>query len=255
MNTSEKFCLEWNDYTQNIGSTFADLRAANDFSDVTLACEDGKQIQAHKIVLSAGSHFFKNILKNRKDLSPIVFMRGIKRHCLEAILDFLYLGEVNIMQDDLNEFLQIAEELQLKGLVTSSKTSEEQPIEKSTYPEVGKEPKKVKYNVKKTLDILEVKHEYEGPGVIEEEPIEQSRQVVTLAETAGLAQKMEEFIERSEGGWSCTVCGKQAKRRNNLMRHSETHMDGLSYPCNECGKDFRCSANLKNHKYRSHKSV
>ena len=60
--SSEKFCLKWNDFETNISAAFRDLREEKDFFDVTLACEDN-QIEAHKVILSACSTFFRNILK------------------------------------------------------------------------------------------------------------------------------------------------------------------------------------------------
>ena len=56
--TMEKFCLKWNDFETNIREYFIDLRENQNHFDVTLACEGGHQIQAHKIILSAGSKIF-----------------------------------------------------------------------------------------------------------------------------------------------------------------------------------------------------
>ena len=49
---SEKLCLKWDDFLDNINSAFGSLRKDNELSDVTLACEDGEQIEAHKVILS-----------------------------------------------------------------------------------------------------------------------------------------------------------------------------------------------------------
>ena len=49
---SEKLCLQWNDFQDNIKSAFGNLREDNDFTDVTLACEDGQQVEAHKVILA-----------------------------------------------------------------------------------------------------------------------------------------------------------------------------------------------------------
>ena len=43
-------------------------------------------------------------------------MRGMKSEDLVAIIDFLYLGEANVHQDNLDSFLSVANELKLKGL-------------------------------------------------------------------------------------------------------------------------------------------
>ena len=53
MTNSEKLCLQWNDFKQNINAAFGDLRGDKDFTDVTLACEDGQQVEAHKVILAA----------------------------------------------------------------------------------------------------------------------------------------------------------------------------------------------------------
>ena len=54
----EKLCLQWNDFQDNVRNAFGSLRDTNDFIDVTLACDDGRQIEAHKVVLAASSPFF-----------------------------------------------------------------------------------------------------------------------------------------------------------------------------------------------------
>ena len=120
ISSAEKLCLEWNDFQENILSGFKDLRLEKEFTDVTLACEDGQQIEAHRIVLTSFSPLFKNLLKANKHQHPLVYMRGVKSDDLQAILDFLYCGEANVFQDSLDSFLSIAEELQLKGLMRSS---------------------------------------------------------------------------------------------------------------------------------------
>ena len=116
MPNSEKFCLRWSDFKENVNSAFALLRKDTDFTDVTLACEDGYQVDAHKAVLVASSPFFNHILKRNKHAPPLIYMRGMKPDDLLAIVDFLYYGETNIYQENLDTFLLIAEDLQLKGL-------------------------------------------------------------------------------------------------------------------------------------------
>ena len=112
----EKLCLQWNDFNENITSIFESLREDNNFADVTLACEDGKQIEAHKVILVASSPLFKKILIGNKHTHPLIYLRGWKSIDILAIIDFLYYGEANVYQENLDSFLSIAEELQLKGL-------------------------------------------------------------------------------------------------------------------------------------------
>ena len=112
---SEKFCLRWNDFETSISSAFKEIREEKDFFDVTLAC-DSDQIQAHKVILSACSPFFRNILKRNRHEHPLLYMKDISLTNLSCVLNFMYHGEVNVAQEDLNSFLAVAEELKVKGL-------------------------------------------------------------------------------------------------------------------------------------------
>ena len=116
MPTSEKFCLRWNDFQENVNTAFRDLRKDSYFTDVTLACEDGQQGEAHKLILASSSPFFQNVLKRNKHAHPLIYMRGMKSEDLLAIVDFLYYREADIYQEDLDSLPNTAEELQLKGL-------------------------------------------------------------------------------------------------------------------------------------------
>ena len=114
--SSEMFCLKWNDFQNNIISSYHDLRKQLDFCDVTLVCEEGQQIQAHRIILTPCSPFFSTVLKRNKHHHPLIYMKGVKVKDLVAIMDFIYHGEAKIYQQDLDGFLALAEELKLTGL-------------------------------------------------------------------------------------------------------------------------------------------
>ena len=115
MVSSEKFCLKWNDFESNITSAFRDLKDEKDFFDVTIACGDD-QVQAHKVILSACSPFFKNLLRRNQHPHPLLYLKGITFSGIQSVLNFMYYGEANIAQEDLNTFLSVAEELKVKGL-------------------------------------------------------------------------------------------------------------------------------------------
>ena len=102
MNSSEKLCLQWNDFRENITIAFKELREDKDFADATLACEDGEHIEVHKTVLASSSPFFMDLLKKHKHPHPLILMRGIKSKHLASVLDFLYRGEANVEQEDLD---------------------------------------------------------------------------------------------------------------------------------------------------------
>jgi len=120
MASSEKFCLRWNDFEANVSSAFREIRDEKDFFDVTLACDDDSQIQAHKVIIAACSPFFRNVLRKNSHQHPLLYLKGVKYKELLCVLNFMYMGEVNVAQDDLNSFLAVAEDLRVKGLTQGS---------------------------------------------------------------------------------------------------------------------------------------
>ena len=127
MSPTDKFCLKWNDFQENISSTFQGLWNVDDFADVTLACEDDQFVETHKVVLSASSPFFMKILQRTKHKHPMIYLRGIKSKDLTHILEFMYHGQVNVYEEDLQHFLALAQELQLKGLGGMEKQGDQGP--------------------------------------------------------------------------------------------------------------------------------
>jgi len=139
--TTEKFCLRWNDFETNISSAFRELRDDKDFFDVTLACDDD-QMQAHKVILSACSPFFRNILRRNPHQHPLLYLKGVKFTDLQSVLNFMYHGEVNIAQEELNSFLAVAEDLKVKGL-TQSQSGESMKTLPSSSKTIQPAPKPV----------------------------------------------------------------------------------------------------------------
>jgi len=138
---SEKFCLRWNDFESNISSAFRELRDDKDFFDITLACDD-EQIQAHKVILSACSPFFRNVLRRNPHQHPLLYLKGVKYTDLQSVLNFMYHGEVNVAQEELNSFLAVAEDLKVKGLTQNQSQAENTKTESHNPP--PKAPQQIK---------------------------------------------------------------------------------------------------------------
>lgn len=115
MNNAPQFSLRWNNYVSHVTEAFNVLRFDNDLVDVTLCCDGGK-IKAHKMLLSACSTYFKQIFKENPCQHPVIIFRNFKFEDLNAIVNFMYHGEVNIFQEQLESFLITAEILEVKGL-------------------------------------------------------------------------------------------------------------------------------------------
>ncbi|XP_046801776.1 broad-complex core protein isoform X1 [Lucilia cuprina] len=115
MDETQHFCLRWNNYQSSITSAFENLRDDEDFVDVTLACE-GRSIKAHRVVLSACSPYFRDLLKSTPCKHPVILLQDVNFHDLHSLVEFIYHGEVNVHQKSLQSFLKTAEVLRVSGL-------------------------------------------------------------------------------------------------------------------------------------------
>ena len=240
---NEKLCLKWNDFQNIVQTSFGDLRSDSDFSDVTLACED-ESIKAHKAILSTCSPFFKRLLKSYPHPQPLIYMRGIKSKDLIAVVDFIYLGEANVFQEQLEGFLSLAEEFELQGLNGNSEEAA---------PDNPKEPvdnyqRGTNVAEKRSVGQETLKYEInEKTSLIPFQPRE--RRATTMINPDTMAT-VESLIEKRVDGYGCANCDYNSKRMSNVKEHAERHIEGLEYPCNVCNKVYRSSASFRDHKRR-----
>jgi len=116
--------LAHNNFENNARAAFSELRRDEAFSDVQLVCDDDAGVAvvttAHKVILAASSPFFNHVLRGLPHHKPLLYLKGIPQKHLAMLLDFIYIGEVNVMQEDLEAFLTAAIELKVQGLTPSS---------------------------------------------------------------------------------------------------------------------------------------
>ena len=222
---SEKLSLRWNDFQSKVSRNFSLLRSEEEFFDVSLVSDDQKMMSAHKLVLSASSPYFKHILTNNKHSHPLLCLDGVSSGELQFVLDYIYHGEVQIHEEQLDRFLEVAQKLKLEGLTIKD-------------GEHGK--------VNETLEeAVAIEIETEDETVIRK----------SATNTEEIEQKISEYIVRGEDRkYSCGYCGKSGVRlAGDIKRHIETHLEGLSFPCQSCDKTFRSRDVLRRHNYRSHR--
>jgi len=279
MNSSGKYSLKWSQFELNMSKSFKELKASDEFFDVTIACDDDTQLKAHKVILSASSPFFHNILSKNPHPHPLLYIKGIKSPHLRSMIDFVYNGEVTVHQEDLDKFLIAAQELKLNGLTNASDSEE-----KNTKPEQNNEPNELvidkgeeyftnttsndkrtdgteylqenlmEDNISINDSYLVVKsevNEQNNSTALEKGKNKEPHKITTLEEGKNETSESE-LYERLKGSeWQCKVCQKTAKK-GSIRRHVEVHIEGMAYPCHVCGRSFRSKTCLRQHQLTKH---
>ena len=183
-----------------------------------------------------------------------------------SVVDFIYHGKVTIAQENLSDFLALSEELQLKGL--SREALPENHVENQFEKEMNtkrkdrkaiSESKITEYQVS-TTEEDSVKEELLSTSlghtvsILEESTMMEEKPSFTFTggDNKELDEKINLIIQKVNGVWTCTSCGKTAKTKFNIRSHAEIHIEGVSHPCGRCGKLFRSRNNLQVHFFRSH---
>ena len=264
---SEKLCLKWNDFIENVNSSFGKLRGDKEFTDVTLVCDDGQQMEAHKVILASSSPFFEKILQKSKHPHPLIFLRGFQSEDFSSILDFLYFGEANVYQEELDSFLTIGKEIKIKGLTgqTFGDVLEEQEKPEHFGPA---EMDKDLFATSTTTDKRETSTPDIGDplGMLSEELVVQDQSGTNLQ---ALDEKVRAMMEKGQKmipngklangtpiqttSSICKVCGKEGLAKH-IRNHIESnHLEGISIPCGYCDKTFSFRQGLQKHKSKFHK--
>merc|ERR1712179_721428 len=220
MNNMDKWCMKWNEFDTNIREYLRIIREDKRMFDVTLVTDDGQNIQAHKLILSAGSHFFSDIFLKSNQTNMLIYLKGINNVQLKYLLDFIYNGEASIGQEELKEFLETGKELQVKGfeayVAGVGESLEKDPVS----------------NLNEKEDIYEERDSIIEDNIIcdtskpsTEVVLKQTDKVKTQLNTnSELDLQLLEMIEKSDGVWICKVCGKTRPLKGDILRHAETHI-------------------------------
>ena len=121
--------FNWKNHPDFLKTTVKDLQSDDEFTDVTLVCDDKRKFEAHKVILSSCSPVFRNILQGTRNQNMVIFLRGIDYADMESILQFLYQGEVTLQEERVNDFLMSAKDLEIKELSVENVDSTIEGIE------------------------------------------------------------------------------------------------------------------------------
>ena len=123
--------LGWSDFQKNVTESLQNVRLSTEFSDITLVLDgDNTPVEAHRLVLAAGSTFFQRVLGTKQINHPhlLLYLAGVNPKHLDHILDFLYNGQTKLPHSELHGFLETANNLGIKGLGKDADTEDQNEI-------------------------------------------------------------------------------------------------------------------------------
>ena len=226
MRNSEKMKLISDTFTT---STLYTLYEDQQFVDVTLACADDQQIKAHKVVLSNGSSFFHNILLKNPHPSPLIYLRGVKQENLQAIVQFLYLGQAEVPKENLTVFLNIAADLGIKELMEETKECSDTQLKKEPPMEMFE------------FGFDDASHNSKNN--------EGSDDKILVGCMPNVSQML------FDGIYHCDNCDYKTGHKKHIQTHKLSIHEKVRYECDECIKKFTDPSSLRRHKKSKHEGV
>lgn len=217
-------------YKSGLIETFEKLYKRNILTDVTLVTEDHIKIQAHKIVLCAGSEFFNDFLVGSScSGNTLMFLRGVTESVLRPLLEFLYLGETRVQQKSLDDFVKIAHDLKISALGKEDQINSEGTEEHLMEDDIKTEDV--------TTDIVE-------PNVVEAPEINPIG--YNLLGQPVYQQEDHGNMEYNGQMHPCPLCGKVMKGTS-LGLHIRSIHDKMQFKCDHCSFEAKRKYRLKDH--------
>jgi len=257
---SEAFSLSWSDFETASSTTIRDLFSDLEFADVTLASHDEEQIKAHKVILCAASPFFKRIISNNPHQHPLLFLRNIKMNTLKSIIGFIYMGVAEVEQEDLEHFLNIAKELEVKGLSneidTTESSKEGKGWEKSVVAnDQNNETEEIFQDSYNQLNFEEIDVKQTHIAFTnDKENTKDIKNVYDEPKPIVFDDRHANSVPDSLGKFRCYNCDYKANSPGNLQIHEDAVHRGVRYPCDQCDYKATQKSSLKRHA-RRHSSI
>lgn len=118
---AENYQLKWHSFGSYLHSCIATSLQNESFADVALVTIDGRQIMAHRFVLSACSQYLHQVLKLQHRMTTtlplmIILPPEISYRTMKTLIQYMYSGEATVSKDILEPVLRGGDILKVKGL-------------------------------------------------------------------------------------------------------------------------------------------
>jgi len=267
----EKYNLNWHTYSDHLREMLHNMMKTGNLTDVTLVCDEQRQFKAHKIVLSACSTVFKNIIDSLPLNSSEIYLKGIQHQEMESILDFMHFGVATFFQGRMKEFLNVAKNLEIKeiskdvGFKHSEECNgEEKDMTETASKEFNSETEtddsvkdqltiETNQNIRRNLTCLQCNAQFTKKSTLNRH-IKSIHEAITYScshcdKTFKQQGTMNRHIKSKHEGvkYICNQCDYQATLKFHLTIHIQSIHDGVKYACNECGHQATHQSSLTQH--------
>ena len=191
-------------FTGFTGSTFNVLHSDQEFTDVTLVCDEDKQMKAHKVILSSSSKLFRRILLRNPHKHPLIYLKGVSYDSLQFIIQFIYLGQIDLPSEHLPSFIETARELEVNGLADVIFANDDSITE---FKDV---------NTEDHMNNTETETKADMPEIV----FLQNEDVPIIVDQSDIDPKT----------FKCDQCTLTVQGKSDLKKHIRTIHEGVSYP-------------------------
>ena len=224
----QKYNLTWHTYSDHLRNIFQEIHLDQSSADVTLVTDDKKLLKAHKNILSACSSVFKDMLQlNMSNNHSVIYLRGIQHSEMESILQFIYLGEAKFYEERMNEFLNVAKNLDIRELAKGIEDSDSTAVYEND---------------------TNIKTEESAIGA-DEEAVSSNKDIIE--DGRGQHKTPSRAVNR-EYKHECQQCDQAYKYSDHLTRHIQSVHEGVNYACNQCNYQATRQDSLKRHIQSKH---
>ena len=288
--TANKNDYIWPTFNQHISETLRQMMINHEFTDVTLICEDQKQVSAHKNILSACSPVLRNIFKMNTMQSPLIFLRGIQSSEIEAMLNFIYLGEATCPSNRKIEFLNVARSFEIQGLarliLDMDEDDEEEPkpplnedftptqmdedsMELKVHPDHEEEEDEEVIDEQELNELMGNSIEKDTDGNKKEDSKKDNPNIKTSKKNIKKVKQIKEAdhpfpelanmeLDAERTMLKCLNCPSEFSTQSGLLVHIKAkHSDGKRFKCDQCDEEYVYQTDLTRHqsKHNSEKMV
>ena len=241
MMSDNKVSLSHFEYEGHLERRFKEMLLDEEFTDVTLVCSDEIQIKAHRVVLSSSSSVFKNIFQKNPHQHPLLHLNGVKSGDMQNILQFIYSGQVEVEQVEVENFLKVATELKVYGLMKDIAVKQE--LFENRYTDAPK------------VNSSEI----DSPEGVTEEHFDLIPEKYNCAmcnkefeSTIDLKNHVNTHKNMKDPKFKCEQCSKMFTTKGALDRHIKGLHEGMRYSCDKCEYNAAQAQSLKFHKINYH---